>query len=228
MGLSPNPAKTISTALRYCVTIPIIALLSACDLASLVAIERQKTTTGPTDLVKIETSIDGNGVAVENLTIRVGDSRTLYAIDRTAAGGLNGPATVTSWSLTPGLGTLTINSDGYSAAFVATTAGTGTVTVVVDGTSFVYTVNITTPLDPIISSTNIRPFATYSTSFLSVDVDWGRKYAYIGTTEGSVCLHVADFSAPASVSIVKSIGTADAIVTCRGVKIFDSNTKIVL
>lgn len=198
----------------------------------MVAVERPLPTTKDPDStisnVKIESSLDGTGIPVELLTIRAGDSRTLYALDRSAGNSSPAPALADAWSITPGLGTLDINSNGYSAGFTAAASGSGTISVTVDSNTYYYNVTILPAPNPIVTSNNVLAFATYSTTFLSVDVDWGRRYAYVGTAEASNCAHVIDFSSASTVSIVKSIGASDSIVTCRGIKLFDSNSKLFL
>lgn len=221
----------LSRSLLLTVVITSTAFLSACDLASMVTIERPlPAAEDPNSArnVKIESSLDGTGIPVELLTIRAGDSRTLYAIDRSDSANSAAPALVNAWSITPGLGTLDINANGYSAGFTAATSGTGVISVTVSGNTYYYNVTILPAPNPIMTSNNVLAFATYSTTFLSVDVDWGRRYAYVGTAESSNCVHVIDFSSAAAVSIVKSIGSGDSIVTCRGIKLFDSNSKLFL
>ncbi|MBK7892268.1 MAG: hypothetical protein IPJ84_15910 [Bdellovibrionales bacterium] len=221
----------MSRSLLQIVAIASTALLSACDLASMVTVERPLPVAEDPNTaknVKIESSIDGTGIPVELLTIRAGDSRTLYAIDRSDGTNSATPALVNAWSITPGLGTLDINANGYSAGFTAATSGTGVISVTVSGNTYYYNVTILPAPNPIVTSNNVLAFATYSTTFLNVDVDWARHYAYVGTAEASNCVHVIDFSSVSAVSIVKSIGAADSIVTCRGTKLFDSNSKLFL
>lgn len=197
--------------------------ISGCSLESKITeIASPSTSASVAGGIYIEDKNDGTGTKVELLTIYVGDSYDLFAVERNS-GDFVGTISA-AWSLTGTIGSLNILPGGTSAVFTASSIGTGSIRITVDGVSHQFNIQVVAYANPLIIS-NTKITSNVGFSYVEMDVDWGRKLAYLGSRKSGICVEVVDFSDETSPVLVKTIGSASLDV-CLGVKLFDNNTKL--
>lgn len=89
-----------------------------------------------------------------------------------------------------------------------------------------WTIFLTETLPPLVVSSS-KLASNSSLSYVDIDVDWGRGLAYLASRKTGVCINVVDFNNTLAPTIVKTVGSG-TLQTCLGVKLFDSNKKVLL
>jgi hypothetical protein len=79
------------------------------------------------------------------------------------------------------------------------------------------------PATLLVSATPISDATGFT--YVELDVDWGRRLAYLGSRRTGVCVDVVDFSNPRAPALVHTLGTA-GLYGCLGVKLFENDTLL--